>query len=95
MYGPSSKVRAIVPGMAQWVITAPKGNLEALGWRVLVVVLVLILSPVGAAWDMVIAESRNGNRGARKCISMNEWTGSEYIRIIRMPVDVDTDVGLK
>ena len=43
MYGPSSKVRAIVPGIAQWVITAPKGNLEALGWRVLVVVLVLAL----------------------------------------------------
>lgn len=76
MYGPSSKVRAIVPGMAQWVIMAPKGNLEALGWRVLVVVLVvvlvLILSPVGAAWDMVTAESSNGNRETRKCISMNE-----------------------
>lgn len=72
MYGPSSKVRAIVPGIAQWVITAPKGNLEALGWRALVVVLVLILFPVGAAWDRVIAERRNGNRGARKCISMNE-----------------------
>lgn len=72
MYGPSSKVRAIVPGMAQWVITAPKGNLVALGWRVLVVVLVLILFPVGAAWDRVIAERRNGIRMARKCILMND-----------------------
>ena len=72
MYGPSSKVRAIVPGMTQWVITTPKGNLEALGWRALVVVLVLVLFPVGAASDRVIAESRNRNRGARKCISMNE-----------------------
>lgn len=72
MYGPSSKVRAIVPGMAQWVITAPNGNLEALCWRVLVVILVLILFPVGEAWDRVIAERRNGIRMARTCISMNE-----------------------
>ena len=71
MYGPSSKVRAIVPGVVQWVIMAPTGNLEALIW-VMLVVSVLILFPVGAAWDRVVAERRNGIKGARKCIAINE-----------------------
>lgn len=59
-------------GMVQRVIMAPDGNLEALSWVVLVVVLALILFPVGAAWDRVIAERSNEIGNARKCIVMND-----------------------
>lgn len=52
-------MRAIVPGIVQWVIMAPTGRL---------VVLIVLVVPVGAAWDRVVAERRNGIRGARKCI---------------------------